>query len=87
MVPTIGRIVLVHTAEKYNGVDIHPAIINRLWGDNDPAAARGSFVCVNVTVFPDCASPFPMTSVQMFETQEEARDSGSRCIAWWPVRA
>jgi hypothetical protein len=87
MTPSLGRIVLVHTAEKYNGCDTHPAIINRVWGDNDPAAARGAYSCVNLTVFPDCASPFSMTSVQLFETEEEARDSGSRHIAWWPARA
>lgn len=87
MAPSIGRIVLVQTAETYNGANVHPAIINRVWGDNDPAAARGAFVCVNMTVFPDCASPFSMTSVQLFETEEEARGSGGRHVAWWPARA
>lgn len=87
MVPSIGRIALVNTQETYNGSSTHPAIINRVWGDNDPASARGSFVAVNVTVFPDCASPFSITSVQLFETEEEARESGNKHIAWWPARA
>lgn len=87
MVPSIGRIIVVATAEQYNGSNLHPAIINRVWTETDTAQARGSFACVNVTVFPDCASPFSIASVQLFETEEDARGSGNRHIAWWPVRA
>ncbi len=86
MKPTIGRIVIVKTDQHFNGSDEHPAIINRVWGANDPADARGSHVCINVTVLPDCAPPFCLTSVCLFETREEAAGSGAYQPCWWPER-
>lgn len=51
-IPCLGEIVLVGTSERYNGSNEHPAIVTRVWNEN----------CVNVTVLPDCAPPFMMTS-------------------------
>lgn len=87
MKPSIGRIVLVKTARAFNGETVHPAIINRVWSTNDPADARGSYACVNVTVFPDCDAPFTLGSVQLFETAEEAAAVDSTATCWWPPRA
>lgn len=87
MKPSIGRIVLVKTTQTFNGSDIHPAIVNRVWSTNDPAEAKGSFACVNVTVLPDGGAPFSLGSVQLFETEEEATASGSTSTCWWPPRA
>lgn len=86
MKPSIGRIVIVRTPNEHNGTREHPAIVNRVWGDGDPAAARGAHVCVNVTVLPDCSPPHSLTSVAMYSTREEAEASGSNLVCWWPER-
>lgn len=86
MKPSIGRIVIVRTAKQYNGSHEHPAIINRVWGENDPADAKGSFVCVNVTVLPDCAPPFSLTSIALYETKAEAPEGVHQEACWWPGR-
>ena len=88
MKPSVGRIVIVRTEKDFNGSKEHPAIINRVWGTNDPAEAKGSFVCVNATVLPDCGAPFSMTSLALYETKEEADEAshnGSN-VGWWPSR-
>jgi hypothetical protein len=86
MKPSIGRIVIVRTHESFNGSNEHPAVITRVWSNNDPAEAKGSFVCVNVTALPDLSAPVPMGSQQLFETKEEAEAAGSSSVAWWPER-
>jgi hypothetical protein len=86
MKPSIGRIVIVSDFQIHNGSDEHPAVINRVWGTNDPADERGSSVCINTTVLPDCGAPYNATSVQLFETKDEAKSSGSVRVAWWPER-
>ncbi len=50
MKPSIGRI--VHVTTDSAGT-VEPAIITRVWTEN----------CINVTLFPDCADPHPMTSL------------------------
>lgn len=52
MKPSIGRIVIFGHLSS-NGVNEHPAIINRVWSDE----------CVNLTVFPDCGEIVSKTSV------------------------
>jgi hypothetical protein len=87
MKPSIGRVVIVRTSQTYNGSNEHPAIVNRVWGTNDPAEAKGAHVCINVSVLPDCAVPFCATSISLFETKAEAEASGnSGQVAWWPER-
>lgn len=87
MKPSLGRIVILNDAtQPSNGTSDMPAIVTRVWGDGDPADALGSSVCVNLTAFPDNAEPRPVSSVNLFETEEEARDSGFSRAAWWPGR-
>jgi hypothetical protein len=87
MKPSIGRIVIVHDAtQPSNGTAIMPAIITRMWSDGDPADAVGSNVCINVTAFPDNNAPRPISSISLFETEEEAISSGFAKVAWWPNR-
>jgi hypothetical protein len=86
MKPSVGRIVIVRTPTMHNGSNEHPAIINRVWGSEDPASAHGVHVCINVTVFPDCGEPFFMTSVPLYETKMEALSGGFGSPCWWPER-
>lgn len=68
--PSPGRIVLVTDADS-NGVSEHPAIVTRVWSPE----------CVNLTVFPDYAPPYYMTSVQV------STDGSSQPQRWrWPPR-
>jgi hypothetical protein len=88
MKPTIGRIVVFESdSHEFNGTTTHPAVVTRVWGDTDPAAAKGAQVCVNLTVLPDCHAPLTRSSVSLFETREEALASGNSDFAYWPPRA
>lgn len=49
----IGDSVVVVNAQESNGSTAHPAIINRIWGDN----------MINVTMFPDCGTAQCVTSI------------------------
>lgn len=79
---SLGRVVIVRTPDNYNGSQLHPAIINRVWGTGDTRDGGGQ--CANVTVLADCALPFSMTSVMIFDTPEEAGEAPHR--GWWPPR-
>jgi hypothetical protein len=78
--PSIGRIVVaVGAAARYNGADVAPAIITRVWSDE----------CVNVTVFRDAGAPYTATSVRLFADEAEARGSlqhKTASAAFWPAR-
>ena len=67
--PSLGRIVIFHGLES-NGINEHPAIINRVWSDTT----------VNLTVFPDNNSPIVKTSVVLDESKQQT--AGWR----WPER-
>ena len=57
MTVKIGDIVLFQQATHempYNGGDVHPAIVSRVWSNT----------MVNLHVFPDAGVPFVATSVQ-----------------------
>lgn len=70
MKPSIGRVVLFRNYLS-NGINEHPAIINRVWSD----------VCVNLTIFPDCGDPVNKTSVTLNDDLTSPND------AWrWPPR-
>lgn len=83
--PSVGRIVLVEfSSETYNGAKVHPAIVNRVWGDR----------CVNLTVFPDGSSPQPLTSVERKDVVEareapivDGKSWHPRAVWFWPPRA
>ena len=90
MKPSIGRIVIAKNVLS-NGADEHPAIINRVWSDGDPA--QGTVVAINVTVFPDCGAPLNQTSVFIFENRAAAdaflvtQGDLKPVVCFWPDRA
>lgn len=92
MKPSIGRIVVVKGALTSNGTDEHPAIVNRVWGNGEPAL--GEAVCINTTMFPDCGEKMAVTSVYMFETRktaeewlaEQKKHGCNPAVAFWPDR-
>jgi hypothetical protein len=58
-----------------NGSDLSPAVITRVWNDT----------LVNVkTIHDGSASEQWLTSVSLFDTEEEARTSGGHCCFWPP---
>jgi len=86
MKPAIGRIVIFRGLEA-NGSMEHPAIITRCWSDRD---TKECAVMVNLTVLPDTQPPFVCSSVQLFDTRDEALVyAGGRLghfVAHWPAR-
>lgn len=65
----LGRIVIVNTQEPFNGSRQHPAVINRVWGTGDTTEGPQG---ANVTVLPDCGTPFCMTSVMVHDKPLES---------------
>jgi hypothetical protein len=80
MKPSIGRTVIVKGAIVSNGIDEHPAVINRTWGGVDPGAA------VNVMIFPDCGQPTCRTSIPFFPDRGGAEVSGFPVTCFPPDR-
>lgn len=77
MKPSVSRIVIYRQPSyeaPHNGAREHPAIVTRVWGSGDRP-------CVNLTVFPDFAAPYPVSSVlHVSQVVDEGR-------AWdWPAR-
>lgn len=69
--PSLGRVVLVKTAEQINGQNEHAAIITQVWSDT----------CINVMVLPGFGAPFAKTSV----TPEQPGQTLG--VSWrWPPR-
>jgi hypothetical protein len=87
MKPFLGATVIVAGIPS-NGSSAHPALVNRVWGKGDTAEEP---VCINVTVFPDCAEPTCRTSVLLFQTAEQARahieQHAGGVAAYWPEGA
>lgn len=88
MIPTIGRTVIVLGLSS-NGAEEHPAVITRSWGGT--RGTESGPICVNLTVFPDCAAPLYFPSVMLFHTRDQAlqhRGGNPHSIcAFWPERA
>jgi hypothetical protein len=82
MKPYVGAIVVVRTTSKFNGTDLHPGIVTRVWSDNDPSDAIGLYSCVNIKVLPDCGQPFDQTSTYFFN--EPPEPERFPYAAWWP---
>lgn len=82
MRPGLGRIVIVRTPSASNGAYEHPAIITRAWGNDD---TRNAPQLVNVMVLPDCGTPYPLTSVTLYNHPALAASISAPC-AWWPER-
>lgn len=88
MKATLGRAVIVHGIDS-NGALQHPATITRAWSEADTEEKP---VCVNLTVFPDCAAPRTQGSVMLYNTKEAAlfafdnNVSTGAPVAYWPER-
>lgn len=81
-----ARIVLaVGAAALGNGTDVAPALITRVWSDNEQAGTS----MVNATVFPDnSTTPRVVSSATLHPDEEAARaDLGEGMTAlFWPPR-
>lgn len=78
--PTIGRIVIVKGINSNNS-DEQPAVVTRVWAPD----------YVNTMVLPDAGTPFPQTSVKLFENREQAEQfkqaqAFPTVVAFWPPR-
>jgi hypothetical protein len=87
MKPSTGRIVVTQGIITCNGTNEHPAIVNRVWSNEEPAEAK---VLINCTVFPDLEEATHGASIQMFETREAAQAARAAdpntAVAFWPDR-
>lgn len=84
MRPSIGRTVIVKgPAVASNGSDRAPAIITRLWSEQDTAAGP---IAINLQAFPDAGTPVALTSVLLFETEAAAGDAETYAVAFWPAK-
>jgi hypothetical protein len=80
--PSVGRIVHAVLASPYNGSDIAPAMVTRVWEQRED----GSW-SVNLTAFPDYSQHFLlMSSTRLFDTEEQAREHLPSFAAFWPPR-
>ncbi len=83
---SISRIVIVRFPFATSpGAKTAPAIINRVWDENDTAEKPS---VINTTAFPDGAPPVCVTSIKLYENQaaaDQAEGPTSSC-AWWPER-
>jgi hypothetical protein len=61
-----GIVVVACTTTSFNGSNEQPAIVNRVWGNDD--TLNGPQMA-NMSVLPDCGPPFPMTSVRVHDTR------------------
>lgn len=85
MTPRQGNIVpAVGFRATMNGTDTCPAIITRVWGEQEGVWT------VNATLFPDTAAPIPVTSVKLYQDEAAARESlGAHATVTalhWPAR-
>lgn len=80
--PSVGRIVHAVLASKVNGTDIAPAVITRVWEQNDDGSWN-----VNITTFPDASQHFlVMSSSRLFADEDGARAHLPSFAAFWPPR-
>ena len=81
-----GRVVLaVGAAALGNGTDVAPALITRVWSDNDQTMTS----MVNATVFPDNSTLIrTVSSATLFADEASARAELSEGAThlFWPAR-
>ena len=63
-----------------NGSDVAPAIVTRVWNEHP----EGGWV-VNMRALCDSENLLWLTSVRLFDTEEQAREYGQNS-AFWPPR-
>jgi hypothetical protein len=89
MKPSIGRTVITIGIIHSNGTHEHPAIVTRVWSDQEPSEAT---VLCNLTVFPDCGTQAAITqgSVQIFDDRAAAENhlqaNPGQFACFWPGR-
>lgn len=85
--PSPGRVIMaVGGSAASNGADVAPALITRVWPNEN--AADGTWL-INATVFPDYGDPVFATSTKLYDTEEQARANlpyPSSIAAYWPPR-
>jgi hypothetical protein len=74
MTPFLGLAIYVKLADPSNGSDVAPP--------SSPAC--GDRALVNVTAFPDYATPRLLTSVAIYANEDQARAAGPGNAAFWP---
>ncbi|WKU08000.1 hypothetical protein [Micromonospora sp. HUAS LYJ1] len=78
--PSPARMVLVIVDPiGNNGSDIAPAVITRVWGEH-PAGGW----TVNLKTIKDGNVDEWLTSIRLFDTEQQARENGYACF--WPPR-
>jgi hypothetical protein len=85
MKASIGRTVIVQGLNS-NGATEQAALVTRVWSNKDTADEP---VMVNLTVFPDCATPRSQGSVMLYDTKAlavAAQTSATHLVAHWPDR-
>lgn len=77
-------VVAVGFRAQANGTDMAPAVINRVWSEDENGVAT-----VNATLFQDCGSAQCISSAKLYQTEEEARASlqhDTMTALFWPAR-
>jgi hypothetical protein len=81
----LGDVILVQTGTSFNGSSVHPAIVNRVWGEPYMHPTAGATAqTVNCTALPDCSTtPVVVSSCAVFESEEACRMSGMSSSCGW----
>lgn len=86
MKPVVAMPVVINGFES-NGTTEHPGVVNRVWGEGDPAE-NGQSVRINATLFPDHHPAMPLGSISFLEDREAALEyqqrTGEPYVAWFP---
>ena len=88
MKPSIGRIIIVVSPQAAsNGSDRAPGIITRVWSNPQQDTIDGPAM-VNATILPDLSVPQHASSIQLFDTEDDARENAppGMPFAYWPTR-
>ena len=70
---------VIVTGIESNGSSDQAAVITREWGKGD------KLHLVNLTVFPDCATPLTRGSVYLYDSEAEARQAYADAVTKMPV--
>jgi hypothetical protein len=78
-VPTIGRIV-IHKGILSNGVNVHPAVVTRVWPEQDGRQL------LNLHVMTDFGPTQPAGSQCIYESEADGDAAGEAWFCFWPPR-